>query len=162
MPPSPSPLHFDRRLHGPEERGDPVPAMAAERDRRLGRSGAPNYRFPAAGQAETKKKRGAIPVPRRLLTVLRFARQRTRQFVFESRGELVKDVKKSLATAWKNAGLEHVHAHLLKHTAVTWLARRGVPMEDVSLYTDTAVDTLHGVYRQHSPDMRSAVLKAFK
>lgn len=118
--------------------------------------------FRRAGQAETKKKRGAILIPRRLLTVLRFARQRTRQFGFESRGEPVKDVKKSLATAGKNAGLEHVHAHLLKHTAVTWLARRGVPMEDVSLYTDTTVETLRRVYRQHSPDMHRSVLKAFK
>lgn len=118
--------------------------------------------FRRAGQAETKKKRGAIPIPRRLLTFLRFARRRTRQFVFEFRGEPVKNIKTSLATSGKNAGLGHVHAHLLKHTAVTWLARRGVPMEDVSLYTETTVETLRRVYRQHSPDMHSAVLKAFR
>lgn len=82
--------------------------------------------------------------------------------MFEFRGKPVKNIKTSLATSGKNAGLEHVHAHLLKHTAVTWLARRGVPMEDVSLHTDTTVETLRRVYRQHLPDMRSAVLKAFR
>ncbi len=36
----------------------------------------------------------------------------------------------------------------------------GPTMEDVNLFTDTTVETLRRVYRQHAPDMHGRVLKA--
>lgn len=116
--------------------------------------------FRPLGRSETKKRRGQIPIPARLIGLLRGARRRTVRYVIEDAGQPVGSIKKSLASAGRRAGIEGVHPHLLKHTAVTWLARRGVSMEDVSLYTDTTVETLRRVYRQHDPAMHAAVLAA--
>src|SRR5690606_31087229 len=49
--------------------------------------------FRPAGKAQTKKRRAVIPIPRRLLTFLRLARKRTRQYVIEVDGKPVKSIK---------------------------------------------------------------------
>ena len=80
------------------------------------------------GKIETKKRLPPQPtkIPARLLTFLRYARKRTRQYVIEVEGQPVGDVKTGLNGAATRAGIQrpipdNVHAHTLRHTCITWL-----------------------------------------
>jgi Phage integrase family len=59
------------------------------------------------------------------------------------------------------AGLEDVTPHTLKHTAVTWLLQRGVPIWEVAGYVGTSPQTIARVYGHHHVDHLSAALAAF-
>lgn len=114
------------------------------------------------GRSQTKKRRVAIPIPGRLLTFLRYARRRTRQYVVEFAGKPIADPKRALAAAGAKAGLGNVFSHLLKHSAITYLMKAGVPIWQVSGWTGTSSETIERVYGHHAPDYLSDVLKAFR
>lgn len=129
------------------------------------------------GPRQTKKRRVPIPIPHRLMTFLRHARKRTRQYVieFEARryedpktGEIVierrpiKDPKKALGTAGEKAGLGHVFTHLLKHSAISFLASRRVPIADIVEWTGTSEETVKAVYRHVDPEYFRSVQEALR
>lgn len=118
--------------------------------------------FRRQGAEGSKKRRGVIPIPAPLRFFLDKARQRTERYVLEYEGRPIGNLSGSLKTAGKRAGIENVHAHLLKHTTVTWFARRGVPIDDVAAYTETSVDTLLKVYEHNDPARHERVLKSFR
>ena len=104
------------------------------------------------GERRTKQKRSLVPIPRRLRVFLELARKRTRQYVVEYNGQPIVDPKRALATAGRVAGLGHVHSHLLRHTAVTWLVQDGVPLWEVGRWVGMTSDMIERVYGHHSPD----------
>ncbi len=114
------------------------------------------------GARRTKKRRAAIPIPERLLTFLRLARRRTTKYVVEFEGKPVLNPKRSLATAGQAAGLGAVFAHLLKHSAITYLVKVGVPLWHVSEWTGTSEETIRRHYGHHAPDYLNAVRQALR
>lgn len=131
-----------------------------------------DYRRP--GQAQSVKRRSAIPIPPRLMHFLAFARRHTRQYVLEYRAptaEEVKrgvvaaplaDVKKAFAAAAAAAGMPEITPHTLRHTAVTWLVQSGVPLWEVSQWVGMSVEMIERVYGHHASDRFSRVLEVHR
>ncbi|MBI5119817.1 MAG: site-specific integrase [Rhodospirillales bacterium] len=117
-----------------------------------------DYRKP--GQAQTAKRRTAIPVPPRLQNALRAARKTTRQYVLEFQGQPIGDMKKAFAAAARAAGLRDVTPHTLRHTAVTWLVQGGVSLWEVAQWVGMSVEMIERVYGHHAPDRFAKVLAA--
>jgi integrase len=111
------------------------------------------------GRSGTKKRRGKIPIPDRLLPHLVRARRRGTElgFVLHEHGKRIDDIKKGFAAAVARAGLSGVTPHTLKHTAVTWRMQAGVPLWEAAGFFATSEATLLKVYGHHHPDyMKSA------
>ena len=110
--------------------------------------------FEIAGRKRTKKKRGIIPIPPRLLPHLRRARKRGTDlgYVLHISGERILDIKKGFAAACKRAGIEKVSPHTLKHTAATWLMQSGTDPWQAADFLSTSVETLLRVYGHHHPE----------
>ncbi|WP_148207485.1 tyrosine-type recombinase/integrase [Paramagnetospirillum magneticum] len=129
-----------------------------------------DYRKP--GQAQTAKRRTAIPIPPRLRPFLEAARRRTRQYVLEYRAPTteerergivaipIKDTKKAIASAARAANLTDVTPHTLRHSAVTWLVQSGVPLWEVAQWVGMSVEMIERVYGHHAPDRFQRVLGA--
>lgn len=109
-------------------------------------------RFIGRRQAETKKRKGMIRIPRRLGAHLRRWQAMGGSHVTMKDGRPVSDIKKAWQGAVRRAGLEDAHPHDLKRTAVTWAFQRGMTREDAVGWFETTAATMDEVYRQHSPD----------
>ena len=107
--------------------------------------------FKGTNQTESSKRRGSIAIPDSLLDLAVEWRQDGNPSVIHFEEKPVKDIKSSFRRACIEAGLSDATPHTLKHTAVTWAFQGGMSVEDASDYFATSIDTLLGVYRQHSP-----------
>lgn len=100
------------------------------------------------------KNRARVPMnkrARRYLRVLHAAR--TCDHVIEWGGHRVLSIKKGFAAACKRAEIEGVTPHVLRHTAISWMAMSGVPMFEISRmagHSDTRVTERR--YAHLSPD----------
>ncbi len=127
------------------------------------------------GKRQTNKRcPKETPIPDRLLRLLKSQRRRTRTYVFEIDGKWAGDNKRSFNTACRNAWLERdefgdpkrgvlkdVTRHTLKHTCITWMMQKGVPIWEVAGFTGTSRDTIERVYAHHAPDYLEQARKAF-
>ncbi|MEI7609162.1 MAG: site-specific integrase [Rhodospirillaceae bacterium] len=107
------------------------------------------------GRERTKKGRPKLPIPRRLMTFLRYARRRGSDLgpVIHYNGRPLKDVWRGFSSAAKNAGLVDVVPHTLRHTAASWMVQRGVSFAVVARYLGHASSaTTERVYAHHAPD----------
>ena len=116
--------------------------------------------FAPVGRRQTKKRRTRIPIPRRLMVMLRLARQRTTQYVIEHNGKPVKLIRRSFASACKRAGLSDVVPHTLRHTSITWMVQGGVKLWDVADYAGITIEMISRVYGHHAPDHLHAAREA--
>jgi integrase len=96
--------------------------------------------FDIAGRKRTKKKRGIIPIPPRLLPHLRRLRRRGTDlgYVLHINGERIKDIKKGFAAACERAGVAGATPHTLKHTAATWLMQSGTDLWQAAGFLSTS------------------------
>jgi len=103
------------------------------------------------------KGRAVVPLTRTLRVRLIEAQRGARSaYVIEWNGERVGSVKKGLATAAKNAGLPHVHPHMLRHSAAVRQAEAGVPMEEIASYLGHANPKVtRDIYARFSPEALS-------
>jgi integrase len=132
----------------------------------------------------TKKRKGGIPIPPRLLPHLIRARRRGTDlgYVLHIDGERLGDLKKGFEAACVRAGLVRwqkvtesvvdgascslVRAlptatpHTLKHTAITWAMQCGIDLWQASGFFATSVTTLIRVYGHHHPDHMRTVAEA--
>jgi integrase len=116
--------------------------------------------IPQPGRIESKKRQPAIPLPKRLLAHMRRWHNNGQRYVVEWRGQPVARMDHGFRDAAKDAGLHDVSAHILKHTCITWLLQRGVPIWQVAGYTGTSAQTIGRVYGHHSVDHMAGVLAA--
>lgn len=118
--------------------------------------------FEIAGRHRTKKKRGKVPIPARLLPHLRRARQRGTDlgYVLHIDGERIGNIKKGFAAACRRAGLERVSPHTLRHTAATWLMRSGVKTWEAAGFLAMSEKTLIALYGHHHPEFMQAAAHA--
>jgi integrase len=115
--------------------------------------------FRVEGEVETKKKRPNAPINFMLLRALRAARKKTNsQYVIVYRGGPIGLIRKSFIDIAKKAKVKNASPHTLKHTAITWMLRRGLSPWQVSGITNTSVATILRVYGHHvQDDLREAV-----
>lgn len=88
------------------------------------------------GKKAGGKARAIVPMTKRLREVL-LSHQKTAEksgYVVEYAGEKVGDIKKAFATAVRNAGLENVTPHDLRHTAAVWMAANGVDFPKIAQF----------------------------
>lgn len=118
--------------------------------------------FNPVGKKQTNKRRSVIPIPGRLLVHLRLVRQRTKQYVIEMDGAPIKSCKRSFATACREAKVEGVVRHTLRHTACTWFMHRGVDPELAAPWVGMSVETFRKKYLHHHPDYMKSVADSFR
>jgi integrase len=116
------------------------------------------YHRLAQGAKATNKRQPTVPIPRRLLAHMRrwVAKDIAKGHFVEWGGKPIATVKSSLATAVRLAGLSQaegkVTAHVLRHTAATWLMQSGVDAWQAAGYLGMSEKILREVYGHHSPD----------
>ena len=112
------------------------------------------------GHAAGGKGRAVIPISPNLLPILEVAREAaTCRFVVEHGGGGVANVKTGTRAAARRAKLPGVTPHILRHTAATWMAMKGVPIAEIARvlgHSDSRIT--ERVYAKHSPDyLRRAI-----
>ena len=111
-------------------------------------------KFETPGRERTKKRRGKVPIPAKLLPHLRRARRRGSDvgYVLHINGKCIGNIKKGFAAACRRAGLKGVSPHTLRHTVATWLMQAGVPLWQAAGFLAMSEKTLREVYGHHHPD----------
>lgn len=101
-------------------------------------------------------KRGAnIPIPRQLRHVLIRHRKRGVEtgHVIHRDQQPIKSVKTSWASVCKEAGLEEVTPHTMRHTAASWRMQQGVPPALIAKYLGhTTSQMVENTYGHLAPD----------
>lgn len=119
------------------------------------------YRKPV-GKVMTKKRQGRCRLPRRFMAhVRRWKRMGHAYVVQDHEGNRIGDIRKGWARACEIAGITDATPHTLKHTAITWMLQRGVPIWEVASYFDTSPETIERVYGHHSPNHQSQAVASF-
>ena len=73
--------------------------------------------------------------------------------VIEWNGEPIGLIRKSWSSACRAAGLgADVTPHTIRHTAVTWLLQRRVPIWEVGGYVGMSEEMVRQRYGHHTPD----------
>lgn len=112
------------------------------------------YHRAGTAEQETKKRRSACKIPRRLLGHLRRWRAMGGVYVVERGGKPVLDVGKALDGCCKRAGIQRITPHVIKHTSVTWYFQAGGSLEDAAPFFATTAATLERVYNAHAPEFQ--------
>jgi integrase len=101
------------------------------------------------GRAVTKKRRAVVPISDTLLPVLERAfAERVSNYVLDD------DSGAYHAVVWlaQRAGVPRVTPHVLRHTAATQMARRGVPLWLVAKVLGNSLLMVEKVYAKHCPE----------
>lgn len=111
--------------------------------------------YDVPGRRRTKKRRASVPISKALRPVLERAHaERTGVYVLDNKAE----VWKLVSAIARHAGVVGVSPHVLRHTAATHMARRGIPLYAVSGVLGNTVALVERVYAKHTPDaLREAV-----
>ena len=105
------------------------------------------------GTGRGRKRRAVVPINAPLLEQLQRAwTLRTTDHVIEWRSKPVVSIKTAFDKAAKRAGLDWLHPHLLRHTAATWMAMDGVPMQEIAAFLGDDPKTVYQRYAKFSPD----------
>ena len=100
------------------------------------------------------KRRGIVPLIKgsELEEALTIAfKNKTTDYIIEYKVKPIKRIEQSLKTVSKLAGIDFkVTPHILKHTAITHMLNLGVPIEDVSDYTQTSIITIQKTYGHYT------------
>ncbi|WP_304815509.1 tyrosine-type recombinase/integrase [Falsiroseomonas sp.] len=115
------------------------------------------------GEDVGNKRRGSTPIigAARLIEALKTAKAVAKtDYVVEFRGRRVMDVKTSMTAACKRAGLRHISAHTLKHSAITWMVQADVPLERIAKFTNTSKEVIEATYGHHSPSFVAEAVNA--
>lgn len=108
--------------------------------------------FDVPGRKKTKKRRGSVPISETLLPVLeRMLRERD-----PADGDFVvgggQGVWRMVQVIAKRAGLAGVNPKVLRHTAATHMARRGIPLWIIAKILGNTLEMVERVYAKHAPD----------
>lgn len=141
--------------------------------------------FNPPGRGRTSKGRPIIPIPQRLATFLRVARDRGGDLgpVIAYRGQPVGNIKKAFHAACINAGMiigyrpgkaikdgnvieiqvpvTDVTPHTLRHTCASWMAQQGVPFPVIARYLGHSDSrTTETIYSHHASDYLVGAVEA--
>ncbi len=115
------------------------------------------------GREQTNKRRPRSRIPRKLIPHLRRARKRGSDlgYVIHRNGKRLGNIKKSFAQACKNAGLEGVTPHTLRHTRATWGMQARNNSWELAGFLGMSEATLLRVYGHHHPDFQVAAAENY-
>lgn len=93
-----------------------------------------NFRDPTQGG--NNKRRPRVPINETCLEHLKVAHElRRTEYVIEFRGQGgFANIKKGVAAAALRASLAGVSPYVLRHTAGVWMAKAGIPMQEIAAY----------------------------
>jgi integrase len=101
------------------------------------------------GARQTSKKKASVPISDALLVVLRRAYdERTGPYVLDG----TTWIYDHLARVARAAGVEGLTPHVLRHTAATIMARKGVDLWIIAGILGNTVAMVEKVYAKHNPD----------
>jgi integrase len=113
-------------------------------------------------QDQDRKRRATVPMNRRAyLYLCVLEKLATCPYVIEWGGHQVLSIKKGFAAACKRAGLSDITPHVLRHTAASWMAEKGVDMFRISKFlghTNTKITEER--YAKLHPDFLSDAAEA--
>jgi integrase len=117
------------------------------------------FRRLAYGKKESNKRQPTVELPPRLLAHIRrwHGKGISTRAVVEYQGAPVVRVSTGWNAVVERAGLktdikhEKVIPHTLRHTAISWYLRSGVPPHQVSDYCGVSEQIIHKVYKHHIP-----------
>ena len=114
------------------------------------------------GGSGRQKRRAVVPLHPSLALALAIAKEvALSPYVIEYGGRRVASIKKGFKAACKNAGLEDVSPHVLRHTAASWMAEAGVPMVEIAQFLGhTNPSVTYRTYARFSPDYLGKALGA--
>lgn len=114
------------------------------------------------GQAETNKRRPPAAIPENIFPHLERWKRITKEGPVEYAGRLLQKERRGFTRARDLAGLgAEVTPHVLKHTCITWMLQRDVPIWQVAGFTGTSEQMIRRVYGHQSPDHTPAATKRF-
>jgi len=118
----------------------------------LSAKGQPYIDF-GVGKGNKRRSKFAIGHNALLMNWLYFTADRGYERVITFRGEAIADIKKAFATVLKEAGIKRrITPHTLKHTAITWMMKAGVPVQYIADRVNTSEKVLLKTYGHHRPD----------
>lgn len=106
--------------------------------------------FLPEGAQQSRKRRASVPISKRLRPILEQLYEDRRDDFVIGAGGPVNDGLKRVA---KKAGVRGVSPHVLRHTAATRMARRGVPLWLIAKVLGNTIEQVESVYAKHTPDM---------
>ena len=113
------------------------------------------------GAGAGNKHRAKVRLHDLLRPILEDARTRSAtDYVVEHEGRRVRDAKVGFRNATIRAGLPGVTPHVLRHTAATWMAQRGVPLAHIAAFLGNSAATVERVYVHHHPDYLAEAMAA--
>lgn len=109
-----------------------------------------------------QKRRAVVPLHDALAFALILAKEAALSpYVIEFGGRRVASIKKGFAAACKRAGIEGASPHVLRHTAASWMAERGVPIPEIAQFLGhTNPSVTYRTYARFSPDYLGKALNA--
>lgn len=114
-------------------------------------------------QRETTKRRPTVPLPENLLPHVRRWKRMTTLGPIEYAGRLIKKERRGWKRARELAGLgEDVTPHILRHTCITWMLQRGVPIWEVAGFVGASEKVIRDTYGHHSPEHMPAAKRRFR
>jgi len=114
---------------------------------------AGTIRYLPIGRTQTAKQRPIVPIPRPLALLLRRARKTAvNPYVITWRNRPVESCRTGFRTLASRADLAGVTPHVLRHTAGTWMAQRGVDTWQISGFLGHSEARTTALYKHHSPD----------
>lgn len=120
-------------------------------------------------RAQTKKRRASVPIASALRPILqRMYDERISDLVLDNKAEIWASVQivaeraglapKAARTGGAKPRATGVSPHVLRHTAATHMARRGVPLWKIAKVLGNTLAMVEKVYAKHSPDdLREAI-----
>lgn len=105
------------------------------------------------GEGNGNKRRAVVPINKKLRAALLEAHaQATCKTVIEFGGHKVTDIRTGLHAACRRARIERIGAHVLRHSAATWMVMDGVPTARIARYLGTTEAMIEKVYGKHDPE----------
>jgi integrase len=113
------------------------------------------------GEGHGNKRRAIVPLNDTVLKAVSAAKELAcSDYVIEYRGEPVATVKNAFKAACRRAGVVGVTPHICRHSAATWMAIDGVPLEAVADILGDSKEIVEKVYRHMTPEYGREGVKA--
>jgi integrase len=112
----------------------------------------------------SRKRRPRVPINETAMKHLKVAKELKRtDYVIEWREAPVLSIKKGVMRAAQRAGIKGVSQYVLRHTAGVWMAKAGVPMEQIAAYMGhTSLETTRKHYAHFHPQFLRGAAKALE
>jgi len=108
------------------------------------------------GAVQTRKRKASVPMSANLRVVLEEAFEtRKDAYVIGAGGK----INQTITRVAKAAGVEGVTPHVMRHTAATRMARRGVALWIIAKVLGNTVEQVERVYAKWQPDMAAAAVE---